>query len=108
MRILIYITGIAAFLILAGMSYSQNYATRDVLAEIDTLRDTIKAKQKQLRALEDEWAYLNRPERIKALAVVTYPHIMLMRQLPGPPQDFNDIPFLPDPQDYDPSQEILD
>jgi cell division protein FtsL len=107
MRALLYILGIGAFLALAGLSYSQNYATRDVLDQVDDLRAEIVAKQKQLRALEDEWAYLNRPQRIKALAVLNYPHIMLMKRSPAPPAEFSDLPFLPDPSDYDPSLEVL-
>jgi cell division protein FtsL len=107
MRALLYFLGIAGFLGLAALSYSQNYATRDVLAEIDRLRSDITAKQNQLRALKDEWAYLNRPQRIKDLTVLNYPHLELSRPLPRPPGDFNDIPFLPDPSEYDPSQEVL-
>lgn len=108
MRLIFYIFGIIAFLSLAGLSYSQNYKTRDVISEIEGLRADIKAKQDQLRALEDEWAYLNRPQRIKALTVLNYPHIMLSRGEPRPPGNFNDLPFLPDPSEYNPSEDILE
>jgi len=108
MRILFYITGIAIFLILAGLSYSQNYATRDVLSEIERLRSTITQKQNQLRALEDEWAYLNRPERIKDLVVLNFQHLQMMRREPGPKQDFSSLPFMPAPSEYDPSEAILE
>lgn len=107
MRALLYFLGLSAFLTLAGLSYSQNYATRDILSDVDRLRVEIKAKQKQLRALQDEWAYLNRPQRIKTLTVLNYPHLELTRSLPQAPGDFHDLPFLPDPSEYDPSQDVL-
>lgn len=107
MRLLLYFAGILSLLTLAALSYSQNYATREILSEIDRTKTTIRAKQQQLRALEDEWAYLNRPDRIKALAVLNYSHIQLSRQFPQAPQSISDLPFQPDPEEYNPSEAVL-
>lgn len=108
MRALLYILGISAVLMLSAMSYSQNYATRDVLREIQSLRGDIRLRQQQLRALEDEWAYLNRPKRIKELTVINYPNIELSRRSPGAPGKISDLPFLPNPSDYNPVQDVLE
>lgn len=108
MRLLLYITGILSLLALATLSYSQNYTTREVLSDIEGLKVSIRARQQQLRALQDEWAYLNRPDRIKALTVLNYTHIQLIRQLPEPPHQINDLPFNPDPEDFNPSEEVLE
>jgi hypothetical protein len=108
MRYFLYITGIIAFLILAGLSYSQNYETRDVLDEMSILKRSIVAKQNQMRALEAEWAYLNRPKRIKTLTDLNLVHIGMMRKQPRAPGKITDLPFQPDPSDYNPSQEVLE
>jgi cell division protein FtsL len=111
MRILLYIVGIVSFLLLAGLSYSQNYATRDTLTQIEQIKSDIVQKQKELYALQDEWSYLNRPERIKNLVTINYQYLQMSRPIPTGKVDISELPFMPEKQDMstsNPSQAIVE
>lgn len=68
MRTVLFLCTIASVVALAFWAYRENYATREALAEAERLRDTIRAQHSRLAILRAEWAYLNRPDRLRALA----------------------------------------
>lgn len=68
MRTVLFLSTIASVVALAFWAYRENYATREALAEAERLRDTIRAQHSRLAVLRAEWAYLNRPDRLRALA----------------------------------------
>ena len=53
---------------LAFWAYRENYATQQVLTETQTLQREIGEAQERLSVLRAEWAYLNRPDRLRELA----------------------------------------
>lgn len=57
----------AALIGLIYWTYSENYRTRDALKELRALNRELVAAQSRLAKLEDEWAYQNRPERLRVL-----------------------------------------
>lgn len=53
---------------LASWAYRENYRTQTALQEVGRLEGAIAAQRDALAVLEAEWAYLNRPERLRDLA----------------------------------------
>ena len=53
---------------LASWAYREDHATRTALREAAGLERTIAARREALAVLDAEWAYLNRPERLRDLA----------------------------------------
>lgn len=78
MRALLYAL---CFLSLAGMAfwaYRENYATQDALKRISALQDEIGTLRDSLAVQRAEWAYLNRPERLRDLAARNFDRLGLM------------------------------
>lgn len=73
---------------LAYWSYSENYKTRDQLREAAALQREIGAAREALSVLEAEWAYLNRPERLRDLAEMNFERLQL---LPIMPEQFGTV-----------------
>ena len=68
---------------LAFWAYRENYETQQALAESDELRRDLSAAREQLAVLRAEWAYLNRPERLRDLADLNFERLGLMPLQPG-------------------------
>ena len=85
MRPLLYILSFAAVLGLAFWAYRENYATQNKLKEMAVLQDEIAALREEIGLQRAEWAYLNRPERLRELATINYDRLGL---LPMEPEQF--------------------
>ena len=97
MRNLLFV--LTAFLVigLAFWAYRENYATQAALDEADDLRSEIRAAHARLAVLRAEWAYLNRPERLRDLADLNFDRLGL---LPLRPEQFGrvgEVAYPPDP-----------
>ena len=68
MKGLIYVGLALAVMGLGFWAYRENYATQASLREVRGLQGQIDATQARLDRLEAEWAYLNRPDRLRDLA----------------------------------------
>lgn len=68
---------------LAFWAYRENYETQQALAESDALRQDLTAARERLSVLRAEWAYLNRPERLRDLADLNFERLGLMPLQPG-------------------------
>ncbi len=73
---------------LAFWAYRENYATQGALAETRELRDEIRAAHERLSMLKAEWAYLNRPDRLRDLASINFERLGL---LPLRPEQFGHV-----------------
>jgi hypothetical protein len=73
---------------LAYWSYSENYKTRDKLRDSASLAREIGNAREALSVLEAEWAYLNRPERLRDLAELNFDRLKL---LPISPDQFGSV-----------------
>ncbi len=63
---------------LALWAYQENYRTQQVLNETQTLQRQISAAQARLAVLQAEWAYLNRPDRLRELADLNFERLGLL------------------------------
>ncbi|MCV6824762.1 MULTISPECIES: cell division protein FtsL [Halocynthiibacter] len=82
MRTFLYISSMFLVLTVAFWAYNENYKTQDVLKEIAHLQSEIGVKRERLGMLEAEWAYLNRPERLRELAEINFDSLGLLPFLP--------------------------
>lgn len=78
MRTVLYILTAFAVVGLAFWAYRENYATQLVLKETEQLHRDIRAAHARLTVLKAEWAYLNRPDRLRELADLNYERLQLM------------------------------
>lgn len=94
--------GILATLAVVGLgywAYSENYATQDAIKERRELGREIAATKARLQMLGDEWAYLNRPDRLKELVELNYDRLQLMPMNPDSFGRFDQVSFPPDPME---------
>ena len=88
MRTVLYILTTLAVIGLAFWAYRENYATQAALAETRDLRQEIREAHERLAVLRAEWAYLNRPDRLRELADLNFERLGLM---PMTPEHFGDV-----------------
>lgn len=72
MRTLFYLLSCAVLFGAALWSYSVSYGTRDAAKRVALLEAEIDAETSRIDVLQAEWAYLNRPERLIALAEANF------------------------------------
>lgn len=78
MRSLLYILEALGVIALAYWAYSENYYTQDALRRVNTLQREIGEARETLSVLRTEWAYLNRPDRLRELADLNFETLGLM------------------------------
>ncbi|SEO98910.1 hypothetical protein SAMN04490248_11868 [Salinihabitans flavidus] len=78
MRSLVYILSACAVIALAFWAYRENYLTQRAVAESERLQQEIGAARARLAVLRAEWAYLNRPDRLRSLAELNYDTLQLL------------------------------
>ncbi|GAB4301955.1 MAG: cell division protein FtsL [Roseovarius sp.] len=78
MRSLLYLLGALAVIALAFWAYHENYSTQEARARSVALQRQIAEQRQRLRMLRAEWAYLNRPERLRALAEMNFDRLGLL------------------------------
>lgn len=78
MRSLFFFLTAMSVIGLAFWAYRENYETQDAQARAEALqRDILDARQ-TLRILRAEWAYLNRPDRLRELADINFDSLGLL------------------------------
>jgi hypothetical protein len=77
MRTVLYILTTLAVIGLAFWAYRENYATQSALSETDRLHRDIRDAHARLAVLRAEWAYLNRPDRLRDLVDINFERLGL-------------------------------
>ncbi|MEP4197448.1 MAG: cell division protein FtsL [Aliishimia sp.] len=78
MKTFLYIVVSLAVVGLAFWAYRENYATQQAVAETSKLHRDIRAAHARLAILKAEWAYLNRPDRLRELADLNFERLQLL------------------------------
>lgn len=78
MRPLLYLSTALMLMALAFWAYRENYATQAQLREIARLRAEIADLSEALAMQRAEWAYLNRPERLRDLVALNFERVPLL------------------------------
>ncbi|MCA0043075.1 cell division protein FtsL [Celeribacter litoreus] len=92
---------IFAALVLMGLAfwaYRENYATQQVLREVSQIQREIGHQREELAVLKAEWAYLNRPQRLRDLAAINFDRLRL---LPFQPEQFGRVDQVSFPEEDD-------
>lgn len=82
MRGFLFILGALCVMGLGFWSYQENYKTRDAISEVRKLHREIGASHERLGMLRAEWAYLNRPDRLRDLAEINFDRLGLLPLMP--------------------------
>lgn len=82
MRTLIYLATALGVMGLAFWAYRVNYETQDRLGELRALNREIASLHEGLSVLNAEWAYLNRPDRLRELVNMNFARVPLLPLLP--------------------------
>ncbi|WP_368184182.1 cell division protein FtsL [Aestuariibius sp. HNIBRBA575] len=82
MRSVFYVFSALAVIGLAYWAYNENYRTQASLKDVRGLHRDIGAAHERLAILRAEWAYLNRPDRLRDLAELNFERLELMELMP--------------------------
>ncbi|MFO1210871.1 MAG: cell division protein FtsL [Amaricoccus sp.] len=99
MRILLYLSASVLVVVCATWAYRVNYATQEALDRAADLQREIADEREAIAVLDAEWAYLNRPDRLKALVAANAGKLGLVELTPDQFGDVAMVPFPPDPAD---------
>lgn len=105
MRTILFVLPGLAVMALAFWAYSENYQTQESLARVNDLQRRIGSERETLAILKAEWAYLNRPERLRGLVDLNFERLALLPLQPFHYADVDQIPY-PTP-DLDDIVEII-
>jgi hypothetical protein len=78
MRNLVYMLTALAVMGLAFWAYRENYRTQAAFSEMTRLQSEIVGLREGLGVLNAEWAYLNRPDRLRELAALNFDRLALL------------------------------
>ncbi|SDE51148.1 cell division protein FtsL [Limimaricola pyoseonensis] len=88
MRGVIYVLVALGVVGLGFWAYQENYRTQQSLRDVRKLYSQIGAAHARLGMLNAEWAYLNRPDRLRDLADLNFDRLAL---LPMTPEAFGHV-----------------
>jgi hypothetical protein len=93
-----------AVIALGYWAYHQTILTQHAIRDVERLQREIGAERERLAVLRAEWAYLNRPDRLRELADFNFERLGLM---PMVPEQFGTVAELPLPQpEPDPADQV--
>jgi len=78
MRPFLSILSFILVMVLAFWAYRENYATQTQLKDMAKVQNQIAALRDEIAMQKAEWAYLNRPTRLRDLAALNFDRLGLM------------------------------
>ena len=89
MRQLGYLVAVLVVMVMAFWAYRENYRTQTQAGEMSRLRGEIAQLRESLGLLRAEWAWLNRPDRLRELVDLNFDRLQL---IPLTPDHFIQVP----------------
>ncbi|MEJ6708151.1 MAG: cell division protein FtsL [Amylibacter sp.] len=105
MKTFLYIMCCAVVISCAYWAYKENYRTQASLRRVSDLQQQIAAGRESISVLKAEWAYLNRPDRLRELVDLNYDALGL---LPLMPDHFAEVELVAYPQAQIEANELVD
>ena len=101
MRMLLYLSASVLVVVCATWAYRVNYATQEALDRVADLQNDIADEREAIAVLGAEWAYLNRPDRLKDLVNANASTLALVELTPDQFGDVSMVSFPPEPTEAD-------
>ncbi len=95
MRTLLYIAASALVVAFAFWAYQVNYTTQEAVRDVERLRLEMAQERGTIAMLNAEWAYLNRPDRLRVLAEEYFAELGLAPMTAGHFADPAEVAFPP-------------
>jgi hypothetical protein len=83
MRPVLYVLSFLALIALGFWAYRENYATQAALRDVSALQTEIAGLREALSVQRAEWAYLNRPDRLRELTTANFDRLGLLPMEPS-------------------------
>lgn len=93
MRAVLYIFAAFGVIGLAVWAYQQSQTTQEARTEMRRLRVEIRTLTEEIAVQRAEWAYLNRPQRLRQLAELNFARLGLMPMEGAQFGQIAEIPF---------------
>ena len=78
MKPFLYLCAAAVVVLFGYLTFQVNYETRDAKKRVAELQRDIAFERETISVLAVEWAYLNRPERLRILSETYFMELRLM------------------------------
>ncbi|WEF23670.1 cell division protein FtsL [Paracoccus sp. S3-43] len=105
MRPLTYLACALLVMGLAFWAYRENYRTQASLADMRQIQREIAGLREDLGVLRAEWAYLNRPERLRELVDLNFDRLQLIPRESGQVMGLGHIDYPKPPPPPEPAPE---
>jgi hypothetical protein len=92
-------SAVVLLIVFATWAYRVNYATQEALNRVADLRGEIAREREALAVLNAEWAYLNRPDRLRALVAANAETLGLVELTPEQFGEPAMVAYPPEPED---------
>jgi hypothetical protein len=108
MRPLMLVITAVVLMALAFWAYRENYATQQAIRDVTVLQQEISELREALTLQRAEWAYLNRPERLRDLIAINYDRMQLLPMESAQFGRVDQVAYPLPPMELDPLVEPVD
>ena len=105
MKSILYLACILAVMGLAFWAYRENYRTQAAMSEMSNVQRQIAELREELGILRAEWAYLNRPSRLRDLVDLNFEKLQLVPIESGQFLDLDNVDYPKPPAPPEPDAE---